>query len=62
MGNPKKMFENPEQNLEISDFFAFMLSCFDVIMYLGDAARHPEVSTGCLEVFTGQVEPETRSQ
>ena len=29
---------------------------------LGDAARHPEVSTGCLEVFTGQVEPETRSQ
>ena len=31
MGNPKKKYENFEQNLEISDFFAFMLSCFDVI-------------------------------
>ena len=36
--------------------------CSRVPRDLGDAARHPEVSTGCLEVFTGQVEPETRSQ
>ena len=31
MGNPKKMYGNFEQSLEIPDFFAFMLSCFDVI-------------------------------
>ena len=29
---------------------------------LGDAVRHPEVSAGCLEVFTKLVEPETRIQ
>ena len=38
------------------------IGCNGVPRDIGDAARHPEVSTGCLEVFTGQVEPETRSQ
>ena len=31
IANPNKMYENFNQNLEISDFFAFMLSYFDAI-------------------------------
>ena len=57
MENPKKVYQNPEQNLKISEFFGFMLPYFDVIGCLGDATRHPEVSRGCLEVFTGSAHP-----
>ena len=31
IGNPNKMYENVNQNLGISDLFAFMLSYFDAI-------------------------------
>ena len=51
------MYGNSEQNIEFSDFFASILSWFDVVVCPVEAARHPEVSAGCLQVFTDSVYP-----
>ena len=62
MGNPKKLYGSLKKKLKISDFFAFMVSCFDVIGYLGDVIRYPKVLAGSLEVFSHTVHPIPRTR